>query len=195
MPFQGNGTFSVVYNFGADAAAGIKILASRQDTQWNDVATNGLSNVICKDGQTTTTAAIPFASGITLSGGPTLSTYATGTWTPVDASGAALVFTTALGRYTKVGRLVFVSCIVGYPVTADVAAAFIGGLPFTASNAIAGDLDGMTVTATDVGAVDLWPINRNTTIFGAKSTTALPLSNNRYSGKSLTFFGCYTATA
>lgn len=69
MPYNGSGVFSVVYNFANDAANGIKILASRQDTQWNDVATNGLSNVICRDGQSTTTAAIPFAAGINITGG------------------------------------------------------------------------------------------------------------------------------
>lgn len=66
MPFLGNGVFQVVYNFVNDAANGIKILASRQDTQWADVATNGLSNVVCKDGQSTTTGLIPFAQGISV---------------------------------------------------------------------------------------------------------------------------------
>jgi hypothetical protein len=67
LPFNGAGAFSVVYNFTSDAAAGIKILASRQDTQWADVANNGLSNVICKDGQTTVTANIPLNT-LTLGG-------------------------------------------------------------------------------------------------------------------------------
>ena len=60
MPFSGSGTWTNVYNWVNDAAAGIKILASRQQTQWDDIASNGLSNVICKDGQTTITADIPF---------------------------------------------------------------------------------------------------------------------------------------
>jgi len=64
MPFSGSGTWTNVYNWVNDAAAGIKILASRQQTQWDDIASNGLSNVICKDGQTTTTARIPFSVGI-----------------------------------------------------------------------------------------------------------------------------------
>jgi hypothetical protein len=64
MPFNGSGVFSVVIDYVNDAANGIKILASRQMTNWNDVATNGLTNCITKDGQSTTTAAIPFAAGI-----------------------------------------------------------------------------------------------------------------------------------
>jgi hypothetical protein len=62
-----------------------------------------------------------------------LSDYEEGTWTPTDASGAGLIFSSASGTYTKVGRQVTLTWSVAYPVTANASAAVIGGLPFTAS--------------------------------------------------------------
>lgn len=60
MPFNGSGTFTRVYNWVSDAAAAIPITASRVDTEDDGIAT-GLSNCICKDGQTTITADLPMA--------------------------------------------------------------------------------------------------------------------------------------
>lgn len=65
MSFNGSGTFqrtngtnsgSTTWNL--DATAGTKILASRHDTHDQDIA-DGLTNCICKDGQTTPTANLP----------------------------------------------------------------------------------------------------------------------------------------
>lgn len=61
--------------------------------------------------------------------------YATGTWTPIDSSGAGLVFTGASGIYIKIGTLVFVTGTATYPATANGTSAKIGGLPFT-TNAV-----------------------------------------------------------
>lgn len=66
MPFNGSGVFSRVYSWATDRSNGIPITASRVDTEDNGFAT-GLTNCICKDGQTTTTAIIPFAQGISTS--------------------------------------------------------------------------------------------------------------------------------
>lgn len=57
MPFDGSGNFTRAMNWVADATAGIKILSSRHDTEDNNFA-SGLSNVICKDGQSSPTADI-----------------------------------------------------------------------------------------------------------------------------------------
>lgn len=62
----------------------------------------------------------------------TLDDYEEGTWTPVDASGAALTFTSESGTYTKIGNLVIAPFSLTFPATADASAATIGGLPFTA---------------------------------------------------------------
>lgn len=71
MAFNGTGTFARIYSWASDKANGIKILASRFDAELDGVAT-GLSNCVTKDGQTTTTARIPFAAGVSLSGTSTL---------------------------------------------------------------------------------------------------------------------------
>jgi hypothetical protein len=60
MPgFNGVGNFIRTYNWTQDAANAIPILAARFDTEDNGFAT-GLSNCICRDGQSTISADIPF---------------------------------------------------------------------------------------------------------------------------------------
>ena len=59
MAFNGAGVFSRIYNFVTDRNSGIKILASRMDGELDGFAT-GLSNTICRDGQSTITQDIPF---------------------------------------------------------------------------------------------------------------------------------------
>ena len=53
-----------------------------------------------------------------------------GTWTPADASGAALALTIANANYIRIGRLVQVQAGITYPVTADGSTAQISGLPY-----------------------------------------------------------------
>jgi hypothetical protein len=64
----------------------------------------------------------------------TLDDYEEGTWTPTDASGASLIFTSVGGKYVKVGSLVFALGTFVYPGTASGANATIGGFPFTCAN-------------------------------------------------------------
>lgn len=66
--FNGNGIFTNNFIWVNDSANGIPITASRFDTQDGTIA-SGLSNCLCKDGQQTATAQIPFAQGITISAG------------------------------------------------------------------------------------------------------------------------------
>jgi hypothetical protein len=69
MPgFNGSGTFERTHSWTADRNNSIKIVADRHDAE-DDAFATGLSSVICKDGQTTTTARIPFAAGVGLSDG------------------------------------------------------------------------------------------------------------------------------
>jgi len=60
----------------------------------------------------------------------TLDDYEEGTWTPADASGASLTFTSVTARYTKIGNVVYINAKLTYPTTADVSQAKISGLPF-----------------------------------------------------------------
>jgi len=57
--YNGDGTFSFTYNWVNDAANGIPITASRMDGQFND-AVSGFDLVICRDGQSTISANIPW---------------------------------------------------------------------------------------------------------------------------------------
>jgi hypothetical protein len=59
MAFNGAGVFSRIYSWITDRNSGIKILASRMDQEMDGFAT-GLSNTICRDGQSTITQDIPF---------------------------------------------------------------------------------------------------------------------------------------
>lgn len=66
--FNGSGQFIRLYNWVNDANAAINITASRMDGDSDGFAT-GLSTCICKDGQQTTTARIPFAVGASFNQG------------------------------------------------------------------------------------------------------------------------------
>lgn len=72
----------------------------------------------------------------------TLDDYEEGTWTPVKVAG--LAFTTASGRYTKVGNLVTATFIVTFAVEVSAAAIDISGFPFPtgASNS---EINGLAV--------------------------------------------------
>lgn len=58
MPFDGMGVFTRIYSWVNDAATGVKINATRTDTDSNDIAT-GLSNCVTRDGQSPATANTP----------------------------------------------------------------------------------------------------------------------------------------
>lgn len=59
--------------------------------------------------------------------------YEVGTWTPTDASGASLSFTSTSGSYTRIGRQIRSSFRLTYPSTASGSQAAIS-LPFTGSS-------------------------------------------------------------
>lgn len=72
MAFNGSGVFNRLYNWVTDKSNAVPVTASRMDAEMDGMAT-GLSSVITKDGQTTTTARIPFASGTSAAAGTTAS--------------------------------------------------------------------------------------------------------------------------
>ena len=61
MPFNGSGIFNLIYNWEADAAANIDIMASRMDQQEADMASSGFDNCLTRDGQGQPTANLPMA--------------------------------------------------------------------------------------------------------------------------------------
>lgn len=58
----------------------------------------------------------------------------TGSWTPTDASGAALSLTTS-ASYTIIGNIVFAYAQIIFPATADASGNVISGFPATSGNA------------------------------------------------------------
>ena len=92
-------------------------------------------------------------------------------FTPDDASGAALTFAAASGSYFRMGAFVFFTLQVTYPATADGSDAIIGNLPFSAG----GDDWSVSVGLTDV-ALQAYVLNGTDTIvltnLGAARTNA-----------------------
>jgi hypothetical protein len=68
MAYNGSGTYTRVHDWTTDEGNAVNITASRMDAEDDGFAT-GLSTAICKDGQTTTTAAINFAVGLRVTDG------------------------------------------------------------------------------------------------------------------------------
>ena len=61
--------------------------------------------------------------------------YEEGSWTPTDASGAGLTFTSPVGTYTKIGDTVILTMTITYPSNSSSSVVAIGGAPFTAATA------------------------------------------------------------
>jgi hypothetical protein len=68
VAFNGSGTFNRIYNWVTDKSNTVPVTASRMDAEMDGMAT-GLTTAICRDGQSTATARIPFAAGIGVSDG------------------------------------------------------------------------------------------------------------------------------
>lgn len=68
--FNGTGTWVRVHDWSTDLTNAIPVTASRMDAEHDAIAT-GLSTTICRDGQSTTTARIPFAQGTSAIAGST----------------------------------------------------------------------------------------------------------------------------
>jgi len=101
---------------------------------WDDVST--LGNVVIS----TSGKGIDFSATSGTGTSELLADYEEGTWTPlISANGAGVVnftSTAAIGRYTKVGRLVTVYCRYTYTSIGSVGNdfAFMSGLPFASAN-------------------------------------------------------------
>jgi hypothetical protein len=113
--------------------------------------------------------------------------YEEGTWTPTDASGAGLTFTNTSGNcnYTRVGNLVTCIFNITYPVTADVTAMKVSGLPFTTkstTSAVAGGY--FSYQNTGVPLIILAESGTANFVVYIVSSTAV-IGNNALSGKVL----------
>ncbi len=111
-----------------------------------------------------------------------LDDYEEGTFTPIDASGAALAFTNAEGHYIKVGQWCHCLIYLTYPATASGAAAKIGGLPFTAKTTTNAPAGSATDTYPHVGgAAAVYRLVRsNTTLFDNYLASGVAYTNLQF---------------
>ena len=149
------------------------------------IAGNRFGTATCTPTNTTRAGVVVFANENTAgksseSWGLATWGVAQGDWTPADGSGVGLSFTTAVGRYTKVGRVVSWQAFVSYPVTANASQAVISGLPLAVSAGAgtvgrAGASVDLTNAALHIGILQ-----------GVTSTTTLDLFDHINGGTSIT---------
>ena len=125
MGFSGNGTFTVT-STGWPIVNGQTSSATVMNDQSNEVAT-GLSTCVTKDGQTTTTAVVPFAAGISVESITNGAGLAHGTYTPTFTGITNITSVAQSGagafRYMRVGNTVHVSGQVNLNATAGASTA------------------------------------------------------------------------
>jgi hypothetical protein len=129
----------------------------------------------------TPTLGAALATSIKFGSGAVLSSYEEGTWTPTDVSGASLSFVTAVGTYTKIGRMVYLQANITYPVTSNTNAIGWGTFPFTAANG-----NHVNAIAWSDGAFAALNFYASTTAIYSNITSAtgnLNLTNNLASNK------------
>jgi hypothetical protein len=81
-----------------------------------------------------------------------LDDYEEGTWTPVIAGSSTAgtaTYSSAVGRYTKIGNRVFIQCYVEWSSGTGTGSLWITGLPFTAAN-ISGGFTSLAYYTADV---------------------------------------------
>jgi hypothetical protein len=118
--------------------------------------------------------------------------YYEGTWTPIDASGAALPLSTATGYYTRIGRVVYWQAVIVYPETADVSTVKIAGLPYTNADDGSKGRAGAYISTTDSTATGVLRIGANLQFYAGLKTI---LTNANLSGKQFYLGGQFVTTA
>jgi hypothetical protein len=120
----------------------------------------------------------------------TLDDYEEGTWTPTDASGAGLSFTTSDAFYTKIGNVVYVSCSVTFPSTANGSPIRFGGLPFTVK-AGSNNVYAASIAQTNTSRTDQFNYLRNTTQISVNTNGNADVANSAYSTDFICLSGFY----
>lgn len=160
---------------GASTLGGVKSLAA--------VAHNFLTSI--------STAGLPVAAQPATTD---LSDFAQVTWTPIDVSGAspALAFTVNC-IYIKIGKLIYISGAITYPVTVDTNAASIGSLPFAASNNLYSNIP-IPAAVTSANTPFNFIVSENTTVMNPLTAAGFAsITNATLSGKTILFSGSYVA--
>ena len=146
MSYNGSGTFQI-NSTGQPVVGGTIISSSTFNALTADLAT-GLTTAITKDGQTTTTARIPFAQGIT----STLVTDASSTTTGsiITAGGVGIAKKLYVGTDASIGGNALITGTLGVTGVATFSATPIYS-SLTASSAVATDASKNLVSVTNTG--------------------------------------------
>ena len=169
MSYNGSGTFQI-NTTGQPVVTGTIISATAFNSLTADLAT-GLSTAITKDGQTATTARIPFAQGIT----STLITDATSTASGsiITAGGVGIAKALWVGGLANVGGVATFSA---QPIFSSL----------TASTAVATDASKGLVSVTNTGT--------GNNVLGTGPTISLPVIDNIKMGYTTTATAAGTTT-
>lgn len=102
-------------------------------------------------------------------------------WTPTDASGASLTFSSVSASYQTSGNYITASLSFAYPSTANGNNAEIGGLPATVANTPEGAAPGACWVQANVASVILVPNPNATTAFFYNAATDAHITNAQLS--------------
>tara|TARA_R110002126_G_scaffold291636_2_gene454656 strand:- start:444 stop:1043 length:600 start_codon:yes stop_codon:yes gene_type:complete len=156
-PLAGTEVLPIVQSSTTKQVSVANLTAGRAISATEITLTTG--NVIVASGQGIDFSAVVHSG----SSSKLLNDYEIGNWTPTDGSGASLSFSSANGKYTKIGRAVFVEFRVTYPSTVSASNAVIAGLPFTNNN---NDRDNVPVNILSSGAAVSGMFNQGGADFG-----------------------------
>ena len=174
MSYNGSGTFQINTS-GQPVVAGTVISSTAFNALTADLAT-GLSTAITKDGQTTATARIPFAQGITSTLTTDSSSVSTGSI--ITAGGLGVAKALYVGTTANVAGAVTLQSTLGVTGVATFSAAPIYS-SLTASSAVATDASKGLVSVTNTGTgnnVLATSPTLVTPVLGAASATSLSIS-------------------
>jgi hypothetical protein len=122
----------------------------------------------------------------------TLDDYEEGTWTP--SLGGTATYTTQTATYTKIGRLVFVSCQLQVNLILTGSTTTLSGLPFSGASNAGNTLTVLywANTANNVVSINASVGGTNLTFFGATSGTTTASSYTLFGNSTrIDFSGCY----
>ena len=181
VSYNGSGTFQINTS-GQPVVAGTVISSTAFNALTADLAT-GLSTAITKDGQTTTTARIPFAAGINSS--LTTDSSSTTTGSIITAGGVGIVKNLYVGANTNIAGTLGVTGVATFS-----AAPIYSSL--TASSAVATDASKALVSVTNTGTgnnVLATSPTLVTPVLGAASATSVTVAAGAVGTPSITTAG------
>jgi len=175
MSYNGSGTFQINTS-GQPVVAGTVISSTAFNALTADLAT-GLSTAITKDGQTTTTARIPFAAGINSS--LTTDSSSTTTGSIITAGGVGIAKALYVGTTSNLAGAVT-----------------LGGVATFSAQPIFSSLTASTAVATDAskGLVSVTNTGTGNNVLGTGPTISLPTIDNIKMGYTTTATAAGTTT-